>query len=289
MTTRAAALLTLMAIVAASHGLVGAPQTPTFRAGVEAVRVDVLVTEDNRTVPGLRAEDFEVRDNGVPQEVRVVDSARLPLNVVLALDASASVTGERLQHLKEAARAVVGGLSEKDRAALLTFSHTLRLESPLTSDFAGVRAGIERIAPAGSTALYDAAYTGLTLAESEVGRSLLIVFSDGLDTASFFRREAVAEAARNTEVVAYAAAVVAPRRPPFLKDFANETSGRLLEIESTRDLPATFLKILEEFRQRYVLMYSPKNTARGGWHRIEVRVRNRRVSVKARAGYQSGG
>ena len=75
----------------------------------------------------------------------------------------------------------------------------------------------------------------------------------------------------------------------LLKDFVEQTGGSLLEIESTGDLPNIFLRILEEFRQRYLLSYSPRNVARTGWHRIDVRVKNGRVSVKARAGYQSGG
>jgi VWFA-related protein len=151
-----------------------------------------------------------------------------------------------------------------------------------------VQQAIERIAPSGSTALFDATYAAMMLAESDVGRSLLIVFTDGADTASFLRREAVVDAARRTEVVAYGAAVASRGRPKFLKDFVEQTGGSLLEIESTGDLPNVFLRILEEFRQRYLLTYSPRNVAKTRWHRIDVGVKNRRVSVKARAGYQSG-
>jgi VWFA-related protein len=264
------------------------PQTPTFSAKVEAVRVDVLVTENGRPVRGLTHEDFEIRDNGVPQDVTLVSSEQLPLTVVLALDASDSVTGERLKHLQAAASALIHGLDRKDQVALLTFNQTLHLGSPPTSDVEPVQRAIDRIAPGGSTALFDATYAAMVMAESDVGRSLLIVFTDGADTASYLRREAVVDAARRTEVVAYGAAVASRRRPKFLKDFVDQTGGSLLEIESTGDLPNAFLRILEEFRQRYLLSYSPRNVTKTGWHRIDVRVKNRRVSVKARAGYQSG-
>jgi hypothetical protein len=76
--------------------------------------------------------------------------------------------------------------------------------------------------------------------------------------------------------------------PVFLKDLGELTGGALLEIESTRDLSQTFLRILEEFRQRYLLSFSPRGVSSTGWHRLDVRVKGRRVSVNARAGYQAG-
>ena len=66
------------------------------------------------------------------------------------------------------------------------------------------------------------------------------------------------------------------------------TGGSVLEIESTRDLSQTFLRILEEFRQRYLLSFSPRGVSSTGWHRLEVRVKGRRGTVNARAGYQAG-
>src|SRR4051812_11631373 len=84
-----------------------ADQTPTFAARTDAVRVDVRVTRDGRVVSGLVADDFEIRDNGVLQRVDVVSFGQVPLNLVLALDMSASVSGERLAHLRQAAVAVL--------------------------------------------------------------------------------------------------------------------------------------------------------------------------------------
>jgi tight adherence protein B len=266
-----------------------APQQPTFSAKVEAVRVDVLVTSDGRPVAGLGTSDFEVRDNGVLQDVAVVSTEQLPLNVVLALDVSDSVKGVRLTHLRAASEALIGGLPPRDRAALLTFSHLLTLASPLTADLARVRGAIAGMQAHGATALFDATYTGMVLGEADTGRSLLIVFTDGADTASFLARDAVLGAARSTEVVVYGAAVALPGRSAFVKDVAERTGGSLLELESIADLPGAFLRILDEFRQRYVLTYTPKGVASTGWHRLEVQVKGRRVLVKARAGYQAGG
>jgi Ca-activated chloride channel family protein len=266
-----------------------APQKPTFSTKVEAVRVDLLVTENGRPVGGLGREDFEIRDNGVPQDVALVSSEQMPLNVVLALDASDSVTGERLDHLRAASYALITGLETNDRTALVTFNHMLSLGSPLTADFDQVRQAVRGIQTSGATALFDATYTGIVLGESDVGRSLLIVFTDGADTASFLRREAVVDVAKRTDGVVYGAAVAMRGRPKFLNDIAEQTGGTLIQIESTKDLPNVFLRILEEFRQRYLLSYSPRGVAKGGWHQIEVRVKGRRVQIKARRGYLAGG
>ena len=113
----------MKALIAAALAIVAAgPTQPRFRSGVDAVRVDVLVTDGNRPVAGLTAEDFELRDNGVRQRIEAIDFGGVPLSVMFALDTSVSVWGQPLQHLKEAASAVVSLLTPNDRAAVLTFS-----------------------------------------------------------------------------------------------------------------------------------------------------------------------
>jgi hypothetical protein len=100
-------------------------QQATFSAGVEAVRVDAFVTDGKRMVPGLGPSDFQIRDNGVPQTVDLVLLEQVPLYVVLVLDASESVVGERLEQLRAAGLAAVGGLADRDQAAMLTFNESV--------------------------------------------------------------------------------------------------------------------------------------------------------------------
>src|SRR5262245_43011431 len=97
--------------------------TQTFSTKVETVRVDVLVTDRRQPVLGLTAGDFEILDNGVQQTVDLVNYDQIPLNVVLALDMSQSVAGDRLDHLRAAGSALLDGLRMEDQAALVTFSH----------------------------------------------------------------------------------------------------------------------------------------------------------------------
>jgi VWFA-related protein len=268
--------------------LTATPQQPSFTARIESVRVDVLVLDGGRPLRGLAASDFEISDNGVPQQVDLVSFEQIPLNVVLSLDMSDSVAGERLEQLRDASRAVIDGLTRDDQAALITFSHTVSLGAPLSKDLAATRRALEDVVGVGETSLIDGVYAALTVGESDVGRALLIVFSDGLDTASWLPGDAVLEAAKRSDVVAYSAAIGAVTGAPFLKELSALTGGTMYKVESTRDLRATFLGILDEFRHRYLVSYTPRGVARDGWHRLDVRVRNRRATVKARPGYLAG-
>jgi VWFA-related protein len=273
-------------VLAACASNVAAGQA-SFSSRVEAVRVDVLVSENGRPLEGLSPNDFEVRDNGVIQKVDLASFEEIPLNIVLVLDVSASLQGLRLGHLQSASKALLDGLKSEDRAGLVTFTHMVVQGSPLTSDLAKVRAAIDSVQGAGRTSLVDAAHAGLILGESDVGRSLLLVFSDGVDTSSWLQAEDVLDIARRSDVVAYGVEI-GGGRTSFPRELSSATGGRLISIESTQDLSATFGTILNEFRLRYLISYSPQGVEAEGWHRLDVRVKNRSASVKARPGYLAG-
>lgn len=316
-------------VALSAAGAAAARQQATFRARREIVRIDTLVADRGRPVAGLTASDFQVLDNGVMQEVDLVRADELPINVILALDLSGSVTGERLDHLRAASRALLGALEKDDRAGLIGFSHRVELGAALTTDMPSVAASLGRTHAGGGTALYDATYTGLVLGESDAGRSLLIVFSDGLDTSSFLTTEAVLDTAKRSAAVVYGVAVSPARpgqssppaanwgaeaarrrvldgmrlsaeatfgapvgewKPVFLNEISSLTGGSVFEIETTRDLESLFVSVLAEFRHRYLVAYSPQGVAKDGWHRLEVTIKGRKgLTIKARPGYQAGG
>lgn len=285
---RRALIVSCVAVVAVfGTAGVGSASRQTFSSRIEAVRVDVLVTENGRPLQGLTPADFEVLDNGVRQRVDLASFEQIPLNVVLALDMSASLQGLRLGHLQTAGKRVLDGLKTGDRAALVAFSHVVAPTLALTEDLDRVRAALDQARGEGLTSLVDAAHAGMLLGESDAGRSLLIVFSDGVDTSSWLTADAVLETARRGDVVVYGVEV-GERRASFPRDLSEVTGGRLFAIESTKDLSAAFANILEEFRMRYLISYSPQGVEPGGWHRLEVRVRHRGVTVKARPGYFAG-
>jgi VWFA-related protein len=281
-------LMTVVVAVLLGTAVTPSAQQATFSARREAVRVDVLVVDRGKVVTGLSAADFDVRDNGVPQTIDLVSFQQIPLNVILAFDASLSVSGERLKHLQTAGGALLDRLTKEDRSALLTFSHAVVLREGLTGDASLVREAIGNVQPSGDTALVDGTYTAIMLDPSNGGRNLLLIFSDGLDTASWLTPERVLDSAKRSDFVVYGVSSRSPEESKFLEGLTELTGGATLNIESTKDLSAAFLKILDEFRQRYLLSYSPTGVAKDGWHRLEVRVKGRRGTVKSRSGYQAG-
>ncbi len=263
-----------------------ARQIPTFTSGTESVRVDVLVTRGGRPVTGLTAADFELRDEGVVQTIDHAAFEEIPLNVVLALDASSSVAGERAGHLRAASRGLLDRLAPDDQAALVTFGDAVVVRSTLTHDLASIRAALEDIVPFGDTTLVDASQTALLIGDSQPGRALVIVFSDGVEVTSYLDPSAVLDAAKRSDAVVYG---VAPKNlGPFLKDLTDASGGELFEIQSTTELDAAFAKVLDQFRHRYLLSYTPRGVKRGGWHRLQVRVTQGGTSVRARPGYLGG-
>lgn len=299
--------------------LVAAPlvpqDVPTFTTSVEAVYVDVFVTRDGRPVPGLAAADFEVRDNGVKQDVTLARLEEIPIVAVLVVDASASIAGARLEDLRAAGRALLAGLRPQDEAVLVTFSHELRVVAPQGGDRTAVERGLNGLDPKGVTALWDGLYGGLTLPISR-GRPMVVLFTDGQDNVSWLTPDQVQRVAEESEALVYVVAIVPPaeaaalpsilqtltpqRDPPggrveaqstalgglhALSHLAEATGGRLWPAGASAQLGQTFLRILTEMRSRYLLSYDATNDAREGWHRLEVKLKGHRGTVRSRRGY----
>ena len=266
-----------------------AQQGTTFKSRTAAVRVDVLVTDGERVVSGLTAADFVVFDNKVKQSPALVTVERLALTVVVALDVSSSLSAQQLEHLKDAARAIVSSLQPGDRARVLSFGDKIvlsasmeaGLQNPNNDHLLGTLSG------GGGTPLFDATYAALTTSETGDGsRALAIVFSDGDDTSSILSADDVIGTTKRTAAVVYAVRTKSSAR--FLAQVSEETGGRVFGMKDTRDLGALVKRVLGEFRDRYVLSYTPQGVSEDGWHEVRVQVPGRRVTVQARRGYFHG-
>jgi len=123
------------------------------------------------------------------------------------------------------------------------------------------------------------------LAESRPDQPLLIIFSDGLDTFSWLTSEAVLDTAKRND----ARCLRSVNRPASEQDISARPHQSYRRVpartESTSHLPALFLSILEEFRQRYLVSYTPQGVSESGWHKVDVRVKNRSAKISARPGY----
>ena len=279
-----------------------------FRSGVEGVRVDVLVTDGNVPVAGLTARDFELRDSGVNQEIQSSSRDDVPLSIVIALDVSRSVEGAPQDHLRDAVGAAIGTLTGADHVALLAFNNLLALR---TGSFTAPDKAIDLIADIGATgptSVYDAAFTSLLMRDPLGGRPVVLLLSDGDDTASWLDAPAVLRTAHRTDAVVYSIGLKSPLDTmayrvdiaahvaidednaggdaPFLVRLAAATGGRVLDADRVQDVDVRLVEALRELKSRYLLTYTPRGVEGHGWHPLDVRVKRRGVKVTARQGYE---
>jgi VWFA-related protein len=260
-------------------------EVPRFSTGIEVVRLDVSVTREGVPVRNLTAEDFEVFDEGVRQQPELVIRDEAVIHAVLALDTSSSVAGEKLSRLKAAAHRFVDALRPDDTLSLLTFSECIDLAIVQSRRREEAHEAIGLASARRTTSLRDASVAALSVADPAPGRPLVLVFSDGQDVGSWATPERVMRLARESEVVVHAVVPSTSGLPGFLTDLTGETGGRLWQAGEGDELEDVFLKALEEFRSRYRLQYEPQGVERGGWHRLQVRLKHVSGTIRARRGY----
>jgi Ca-activated chloride channel family protein len=264
------------------------PQQAVFRSGVDAVRVDVSVMNGLTPVAGLMKDNFEIVDNGVRQTIESVSLDAVPLNLMLLLDLSGSMEGKPLDDLIDAGHGLIKSLRPGDSAALMTFSEPIRLAVPLSRDRRPLERSLAALKAEGATSLHDAVFVALQLRPEDTdARPVLLVFSDGRDTASWLTRHQLLEATRRSGVLIHVVELFSQTRQlnPLLLDLADAGGGRRWPAESSRDLRALFGRVLNELRARYLLTYYPAGVSREGWHDVKVNLRRARGAVTARPGY----
>jgi Ca-activated chloride channel homolog len=298
---------TIVAALAATVGQTptSAPQA-TFRAGVELVRLDVSVTRDGRPVRGLSAHDFSIDDRGVRQRVENVTLLdELPVSVIMALDTSGSVAGDKLALLVDAGRTLVAALRPDDRAALVTFSREIRVRVPLSNDRFALQSALADLKGEGPTAIRDAVWVALQLRPDDNSRPLVLVFTDGVDNASWLSRSDILRGVQRAGVVVHAIDLtgdqpslsvpasgrmargispLAVERTGLLEELVRAAGGRRWSATSPRDLRDLFTRAIDEMRARYLVTFYPEGVRRDGWHDLKVSV-NGRGTVTAKPGY----
>lgn len=270
----------IAAALLAAH--VASVQQTTFRAGVEVVELDVSVTRGGAPVAGLAAPDFVLTDNGITQELRSATLETLPLSVTLVIDTSQSVAGDRLTHLVQAGEGLAAAMRPADKAALITFSHVIDLRVPMTGDMQPIRQALATMKGTGATSLRDAIHLALQLQPHDNTRPLVLVFTDGNDTASWLSADAVIDSARRAGVVVHAVRVGSDT---MLDRLTQISGGRTWSATSDRQLRELFTKALDDMRARYLLTYTPRSVGQPGWHALKVKVKSGGVDITARRGY----
>lgn len=304
MTFNATALALLGAAAMITPATPAPQQQPaaTFRSGADVVSVEASVRRDKRPVTGLKITDFELLDNGVRQEISDLSYERLPIDVTVVLDVSASVTGPVLDQLRQSVRQLKGDLGPRDRLKLVAFNMRVRKLADFEAPATATDAAFASLSGSGSSAIFDSVAVALTAPAPEGRRHLIVLFSDGQDSSSISDPEVLFDVARRTTptvaiVLAsatqeHAASPFArsPGRPPITigrlyDQLARETGGLVVTTSPGESVASTFRRVLADFRSSYVLYFTPQGVDRGGSHTLQLRVKQEGAEVRARRGY----
>jgi Ca-activated chloride channel family protein len=287
---------TAASVVCFTLATVGAAaQQPTFRSDSGAtVSIFATVTDrDNRLVPDLVREDFEVLDNDQAQTITVFDNQPRPITVVLMLDTSLSMTGN-LKLVREAAEQFVIRLMPGDKAKVGAFNDKIELSGQFTGDRDELIAELKGLDYGNATRLYDAASMSFDELRGLEGRRVLVILTDGEDTSSRTGFGTVLERARSEEVMIYAiglaseyfdgARMVRSRPDGALRRLAEETGGGYFELKKTSELASTFTRVAQELHSQYVIGFRAARLD-NRVHKLTVRLKQPGMTARARRSY----
>lgn len=290
-----------LAAAVAALALLAAPTLAQIRVSTQTVALYVTVTDNTkRLVPDLLREDFEVYDNGKLQTLTNFDNQATPINVVVMLDTSGSMT-LALDLVKHAAEEFLLRLLPDDKGKVGAFNDKLEVKPDVGLPFTNNRDQLIRYLNdldfGYPTRLYDAVDFSITQLEAVDGRKVVLVFTDGEDTASRLSAGDATERARSLDVMVYSVGLendyfngsqrvrTSPDRG--LRRLSEETGGGFFNLKKKDDLGPTFTRIAQELHSQYVMGFTPE-TQDGKVHKLEVRVKRPGLTARARKSYVAG-
>jgi VWFA-related protein len=271
-----------------------------FRSGTDLVTVSVSVKRGNSTVARLTAKDFRLFDNGVQQQIEALTIESVPLDVTLFMDTSGSTAGS-LDAMKRSVRSIAAMLRPHDRFRLLTIG--LSVYEPIPWQPAGQPVALTMTAVPGISLIYDALVVAFAHQPASGRRHLIVSLSDGQDCGSIVEGARLLGVSSRSEAVMHAihvsnsgdmgkhaiAAFCTPDdalNADYVARAAEQSGGGTHKSRFGDPAVRAFSRILADFRQSYVLRYTPTGVSRSGWHGLRVEVPARRdVTIRARSGY----
>jgi Ca-activated chloride channel family protein len=288
---RVFALLT--ALILATGALFG--QQATFKAGTSIVPVLTTVTDtQGRLVPNLEQDEFTILDNGKPQPITLFQNETQPFTVVVMLDFSFSMT-THLDLLKQATEQFILRMLPADKGQVGAFSDKIQFSGEFTNDRDDLVAALKDLQFGNPTRLYDAIDASIDMLKNVEGRKIVLVFTDGDDTASRRGMGDVLDKARATETMIYAIGLesefpIAPGRMQRtrpdrgLRKLADETGGGYFELKKTTELAPTFTRVAQELHSLYTIGFQP-TALDNKEHRLDVKMKQPGQTGRARRSY----
>jgi len=273
-------------------------QQPTFKAGTQVVSIFATVTDpQKRLVSGLTQEDFLVFDNEKPQPVVYFDNSIHPINVVVMLDTSGSMT-LTIDLLKQAAEQFLLRLLPDDKARVGAFNDKIQFNAKWSNNRDQLITDAKNLDYGNGTRLWDAVGASLDELKTVDGRKVILVFTDGDDTESKLRLGTVLDRARADEVMIYAIGLesvyfngqqkVRTKPDSGLRKIADETGGGYFELTKASDLAPTFTKVAQELHSQYVIGFTPM-ALDNKVHKLAVKMKQPGMTAQARRSYLATG
>jgi Ca-activated chloride channel family protein len=284
----------LACAIAALAGAAVLAQQAQFKSGTSVVAVLSTVTDgQGRLVPSLDRDEFTILDNGKPQEISFFQNETQPFTVVVMLDFSASMTAN-LDLLRNATEQFVLRMLPEDKGQVGAFSDRIEFSGTFTSDRDDLIHALKDLQFGNPTRLYDAMDASIDMLQDRPGRKIVVIFTDGDDTASRRSMSDVLQKARLKEIMIYAIGLESEffngvrlqrtRPDRGLRKLADETGGGYFELKKTDDLAPTFTRVAQELHSLYALGFAP-TVLDGKEHKLEVRVKTPGAVVRARKSY----
>jgi Ca-activated chloride channel family protein len=260
---------------------------------VDVVQVTAVVTDRGRFVSGLQQQAFRVLEDGVPQTIGHFSSEGSPLEIVVAIDVSESMT-LAMPQLKNSVKKFLGALGAKDQVTVAAFNDNMFTITKRDTNAQTRTRAIDRLSAWGGTALYDVIIRGVQQLSKQPGRRVLVVFSDGDDRTSHATIHAVEQAVRANDATLFMVALGRGVKEAQLKSGIEKlvelSGGRALFVERSDQLDEPFQEILEELSNQYIIGYESKNTKRNGsWREVKLEIPGKDYNVRTRQGYRAPG
>jgi len=271
-----------------------------YKISVSVSSVILHATVENRKgapVSGLGKDDFQIFEDGTPQQIEYYSHEDIPVTVGLVLDNSGSMAPKRTEVIA-AALMFARSSNPQDQMFVVNFNEHvtfgLPADTPFTDKTAQLQAALSKFKTTGETALYDALAAAIEhLKKGNRDKKVVIVVSDGGDNASRYNLSQILEMAGKSDAIIYTIGIYTDedpdQKPEALQKLSKATGGEAFFPQSIPDVVPVCERIAHDIREQYTLAYSPANTKQDGAYRvIQVKATapdRGRLSVRTRAGY----
>ncbi len=292
-----------------------APLT-TLKLNARVVSLSAVVLDEHGSpVRGLTRDDFELKQDGHPQEIRYFSQdSTLPLTLALMVDTSSSqkmFLEDEIEASEKFFRIMLTRPS--DRAVLVQFDYAVLQLQAMTAQEQALENALRFLTmphPAtvnrGGTLLYDAIYAASQrVLTGERGRRAMVILTDGEDNGSKYTLEQAIAAAQRADIVVYsvlysvaesgfagrprATTPFAPTGRSALEALSKATGGHVFTVTPKTPLDLIYSQIADDMRLQYQIGYTPPDSKPGAYHKLELKPRPKHLTVQARQGFYTPG